>query len=170
VFVSLLLCPVRPRVWLGRSGSGWTSRQETKVPFMELTTDDRLDIIELPGRYADALDTLQPEQLRDVFTDDAVWEVVGGIRLEGLDDIMAFMGRPDVHPGAHLMTNIYIADVDSDAEGDGAVVRLRSRGIYPVGPSDRHNPTAVFYGRYDDDVVRTDSGWRIRHRRYQHGT
>jgi hypothetical protein len=28
----------------------------------------------------------------------------------------------------------------------------------------------VFYGRYDDDVVRTDAGWRIRHRRYQHGS
>jgi len=32
-----------------------------------------------------------------------------------------------------------------------------------VGPSDRHNPSGVFYGRYDDEVVRTDDGWRIRH-------
>ena len=36
------------------------------VPLMRITADDRLDIIELPSRYADALDTLQPEQLRDV--------------------------------------------------------------------------------------------------------
>ena len=60
-----------------------------------LTTNDRLDIIELPGRYADALDLLQPEQLRDVFTHDAIWEIVGGsVRLVGLDAIMAFMGPP----------------------------------------------------------------------------
>ncbi len=130
-----------------------------------ISVEDRLDIIELPARYAEALDTLQPEQLRDVFTEDAVWEIVGGrVRLVGLAEIMEFMGRPDVHPGAHLMTNVYIAGVD---EG---VVHLKSRGVYPVGPSDPRNPTTVFYGRYDDEVVRTDAGWRIRHRRYQHGS
>lgn len=137
---------------------------------MQLSADDRLDIIELPGRYADALDNLRPEDLHDVFTDDAVWEVVGSFRLDGIDAIKEFMGRPDVHPGAHLMTNIYIAGVDEDPVDGGALVRLASRGVYPVGPSDRKNPTAVFYGRYDDDVVRTEAGWRIRHRRYQHGT
>ncbi len=135
---------------------------------MKLTADDRLDIIELPGRYADALDTLQPDLLPAIFTDDAVWEVVDGLRLEGIDDIMSFMGRPDVHPGAHLMTNIYIAGTTHDEDG-AVVVHLSSRGVYPVGPSDRHNPTAVFYGRYDDDIVKTDTGWKIRHRRYKHG-
>lgn len=135
---------------------------------MPLTTDDRLDIIELPARYADALDLRETEKLSSVFTDDAVWEVVdGGLRLDGLDEIMAFMAKPDVHPGAHLMTNIYITGVD--AEGDSPIVHLASRGVYPVGPSDRKNPTAVFYGRYDDDVVQTPDGWRIRHRRYRHG-
>ena len=135
---------------------------------MRLTADDRLDIIELPGWYADALDTRQPELLRQVFTVDAVWEVVGALRLEGLDAIMKFMGRDDVHPGAHIMTNIYIASVEEQADGT-PLVHLKSRGIYPVGPSDRMNPTAVFYGRYDDDVVRTADGWRIRHRRYRYG-
>ena len=137
---------------------------------VELSTEDRLDIIELPSWYADALDQLHPEELRAVFTDDAIWEMIGGIRLEGIDAIMEFMGRADVHPGAHLMTNIYIASVADDPAGDGVMVHLRSRGIYPVGPSNPRDPTTVFYGRYDDDVVRTDAGWRIRHRRYQHGS
>lgn len=137
---------------------------------MKLSADDRLDIMELPARYADALDRLKPEELREIFTDDAVWEVEGGrLRLTGIDEIMAFMGRPDVHPGAHLMTNIYIAGVEADSAGTGGVVKLSSRGVYPVGPSDRENPTAVFYGRYDDDIVQTEAGWRIRHRRYSHG-
>ena len=138
---------------------------------MHLTADDRLDIAELPARYADALDRLQPENLHRVFTPDAVWEVVGGtVRLVGLEAIMAFMGRPDVHPGAHLMTNVYIDEVVADQRDGGRLVRLRSRGVYPVGPSDPKQPTAVFYGHYDDDVVRTNAGWRIRHRRYQHGS
>ena len=139
------------------------------VDAVKLSADDRFDIIELPGRYADALDTLAPEQLRDVFTDDAIWEFVGALKLVGIQQIMEFMGRSDVHPGAHIMTNIYIASVVPDERGDGPLVHLSSRGIYPVGPSDRENPTAVFYGRYDDDVVRTSIGWRIRHRRYRHG-
>jgi hypothetical protein len=137
---------------------------------VNLTADDRLDIMELPGRYADALDRLEPDRLHDVFTQDAIWEVVGGRRLTGIVEIMAFMGRPDVHPGAHIMTNVYIAGVGQDPRGEGPVVNLRSRGVYPVGPSDPRNPTAVFYGRYDDDVVRTEAGWRIRHRRYEYGS
>ncbi len=80
------------------------------------------------------------------------------------------MGRSDVHPGAHLMTNIYIVTSGPDPDGDGTLVHLRSRGVYPVGPSNPREPTSVFYGHYDDDVVKTDAGWRIRHRRYQHGT
>lgn len=135
---------------------------------MALSADDRLDIIELPARYADALDFLEPERLHDVFTDDAVWEVIGrDMRLVGLHEIMAFMGRGDVHPGAHLMTNVYIDSVD-ESTGE-PVVKLRSRGVFPVGPSDPRAPTAVFYGRYEDEVVRTDAGWRIRHRRYEFG-
>ena len=138
---------------------------------MRLSADDRLAICELPARYADALDLLQPERLREVFTDDAVWEVLGrGPRLEGIDEIMAFMGRADVHPGAHLMTNIYIEAVEEDPAGAGPLVLLRSRGVFPVGPSDPREPTSVFYGRYDDDVVRTAHGWRIRHRRYTFGS
>ena len=138
---------------------------------MHLTADDRLDIIELPARYADALDRLEPERLREVFTTDAVWEVEGGTtRLVGLDEIMAFMGRSDVHPGAHLMTNIYIESVSADPQAGGPVVHLCSRGVFPVGPSDPRKPTSVFYGRYADDVVRTDAGWRIRHRRYRYGS
>ncbi len=138
---------------------------------MELTADDRLDIIELPARYADALDLLEPERLHDVFTDDAIWEVIGrDTRLVGIEEIKAFMGRGDVHPGAHLMTNIHILAVEEDPADGGPLVRLGSRGIFPVGPSDPRHPTTVFYGRYDDDVVRTDAGWRIRHRRYRFGS
>ncbi len=136
---------------------------------MALTADDRLDILELPGRYAEALDTLQPDQLGEVFTDDAVWEVEGGrVRLVGLDEIREFMGRPDVHPGAHIMANPFIAGVDEDADGS-AVVHLKTRGIYPVGPSDPREPTSVFYGRYEDEIVRTGGGWRIRRRTYRYG-
>jgi glutamine synthetase len=68
------------------------------VSTMPLTAVDRIEISELPTRYADALDRLPPEELRQVFTDDAVREVVDGLRLVGIDEIMAFMGRPTSTP------------------------------------------------------------------------
>ena len=136
---------------------------------MTLTPIDRLEIFELPARYADALDLLEPERLRAVFTDDAIWEMVDRIRLIGISEIIEFMRRPDVHPGAHLMTNVYVGSVDNDGAG-APIVQLHSRRVFPVGPSDPKNPTAVFYGRYDDQVIRTEAGWRIRHRRYRHGS
>lgn len=138
---------------------------------MQLSADDRLDIHELPARYADALDLLEPERLHTVFTDDAIWEIPArGMQLVGIDEIKQFMGREDVHPGAHLMTNVYIGSIEDDPTGEGVVVHLCSRGIFPVGPSDPREPTEVFYGRYDDDVVGTEAGWRIRHRRYAFGS
>ena len=136
---------------------------------MALSADDRLDILELPGRYAEALDTLQPDDLHTVFTDDAVWEVEGGrVHLDGLTAIAEFMGQPDVHPGAHIMANPFISEVGEDEQGR-PMARLKTRGVYPVGPSDPRNPSAVFYGRYEDEIVRTDAGWRIRHRSYRYG-
>lgn len=136
---------------------------------MALSTGDRLDIMELNAKYADALDFLEPDRLDQVFTDDAVWEIAErSFRLDGLAEIKEFMGRSDVHPGAHLITNIYVDGVTDDAEL-GTVVSLRSRGVYPVGPSDSKDPTSVFYGRYHDDVVHTEAGWRIRHRRFVFG-
>lgn len=138
---------------------------------MGLTTDDRLDIMELNARYADALDFLEPELLDEVFTDDAVWEVPEReVRLVGLPAIKEFMGRPDVHPGAHLIMNIYIHGVADEPGGESPVVTLRSRGLYPVGPSSSSDPTSVFYGRYEDEVVKAASGWRIRRRRFVFGT
>jgi len=99
---------------------------------VRLTADDRLDIAELAARYADALDRSQPERLSEVFTNDAVWEAGGGaFRLVGLDEIMAFIGRVDVHPGAHLVTNLYIEAVSEDPRDGGPLVHLRSRGVYP---------------------------------------
>ena len=65
---------------------------------------------------------------------------------------------------------LFIESVEPDPRDGGPLVRLWSRGLYPVGPSDRRDPTGVFYGAYDDDVVRTEDGWRIRHRRYRHGS
>ena len=114
---------------------------------------DRLELHELPGRYGDAIDDRNWDQLRNIFTDDAVFDLtgVGSRRLEGINDIVDFMNVDAEHPKTHMMTNIYV-DVDVEkVTMNFRIVALLGKGL--VG-------TASYY----DHVVRTDDGWRVKHR------
>ena len=65
-----------------------------------LTTADRVEIHELPGRYGDAIDDRDWTRLDTVFTQDAVFDLTGvGSRIcNGLDDIKAFMELKPLTP------------------------------------------------------------------------
>jgi len=85
---------------------------------MELTVEDRLDLLEIPGRYGDAIDDRDWDKLRKVFTEDAVFDLtgVGSRTLNGIDEIVQFMEEEAQHPRTHMMTNIY-ANPTADADG-----------------------------------------------------
>ena len=120
---------------------------------MNIDLADRLELHELPGRYGDAIDDRNWDQLRNIFTDDAVFDLtgVGSRRLEGINDIVDFMNVDAEHPKTHMMTNIYV-DVDVEkVTMNFRIVALLGKGL--VG-------TASYY----DHVVRTDDGWRVKHR------
>ncbi|MFT5530980.1 MAG: hypothetical protein ACI91O_000996 [Candidatus Poriferisodalaceae bacterium] len=118
-----------------------------------LTTSDRVEIHELPGRYGDSIDDRNWDGLDEVFTQDAVFDLTGvGSRIcDGLDDIKSFMESEAAHPRTHMMTNIY---ADSDADG----VTLRFRIVALLGKG--RTGTASYY----DKIVKTDDGWRTQHR------
>ncbi|HAQ43333.1 MAG: hypothetical protein CL407_09750 [Acidimicrobiaceae bacterium] len=114
---------------------------------------DRLELHELPGRYGDAIDDRNWDRLRDIFTDDAVFDLtgVGARRLEGIDDIVHFMNIEASHPKTHMMTNIYVDEHEETVTMNFRIVALLGKGL--VG-------TASYYDR----VVKTDHGWRVQHR------
>ncbi len=114
---------------------------------------DRLELHELPGRYGDAIDDRDWDRLGQIFTDDAVFDLtdLGARKLEGLDDIKAFMDTEATHPRTHTMTNIYVDETDGGVKLNFRIVALLPEGR--VG-------TASYY----DDVVKTDQGWRVKHR------
>ena len=118
-----------------------------------LTTADRVEIRELPGRYGDAIDDRDWAKLDTVFTQDAVFDLTGvGSRVcNGIDDIKAFMESEAAHPRTHMMTNIY-------AESDERGVELRFRIVALIGKG--LTSTASYY----DKLVKTDNGWRTYHR------
>ena len=120
---------------------------------MTINIADRLELHELPGRYGDAIDDRNWDRLREIFTDDAVFDLtgVGARRLEGIDDIVHFMNVEASHPKTHMMTNIYVDEQDENVIMNFRIVALLGKGL--VG-------TAAYYDR----VVKTDQGWRVQHR------
>ena len=120
---------------------------------MTIDIADRLELHELPGRYGDAIDDRNWDRLKDIFTDDAVFDLtgVGARRLEGIDDIVHFMNIEASHPKTHMMTNIYVDEHEENVTMNFRIVALLGKGL--VG-------TASYYDR----VVKTDHGWRVQHR------
>ncbi len=118
-----------------------------------LTTADRVEIHELPGRYGDSIDDRNWAGLDKVFTQDAVFDLTGvGSRIcNGLVDIKSFMESEAAHPRTHMMTNIY-------ADSDEAGVRLNFRIVALIGKG--RTSTASYY----DKLVKTAAGWRTQHR------
>ena len=124
----------------------------TTSPYV-LTTADRVEIHELPGRYGDAIDDRDWAKLDTVFTQDAVFDLTGvGSRVcNGLDDIKAFMESEAAHPRTHMMTNVY---AESDEHGVG--LRFRIGALIGKGLTST--------GSYYDKLVKTENGWRTYHR------
>jgi ketosteroid isomerase-like protein len=123
-----------------------------------IDTDDRVALHELAARYGDAIDAGDWEGLAGIFTDDAVFDLsdAGGPRIESLDELRKFMSDAPNKPIGHHITNIHV-----DAPAGGPVL-LRSRVV-----SVREAVTTS--GSYVDEVVKTDSGWRIAVRSFTPG-
>ena len=118
-----------------------------------LTTADRVEIHELPGRYGDSIDDRNWAALDALFTEDAVFDLTGvGSRIcKGLDDIKSFMESEAAHPRTHMMTDIY-----ADSNEDGITLRFRIVALVGKG----RTSTASYY----DKIVKTEDGWRTKHR------
>lgn len=89
-----------------------------------LDLEDRLDLHELAARYGDIIDDRDWQALDRVFTEDAVFEVIDLVCMEGLAEIKRYMHDEGRHPLAHLITNIHVVQDADD-------IRLRSRGVFP---------------------------------------
>ena len=120
---------------------------------MTIDTADRLELHELPGRYGDAIDDRNCDRLRQLFTDDAIFDLTGvGLRqLDGIEDIVHIMDVAAQHPKTHMLTNIYLDDGGESVTMNFRIVALLGKGL--VG-------TASYY----DTVVKTPDGWRVKHR------
>lgn len=121
---------------------------------MPLTTADRLAIHELVSLHGHLVDDARSNDLDLLLTPEASYDVtaygLGIVRgLPALTEL--FRSAPGDQPVGHHVTNMVVtADPESDDRA-----RVRSKGLAVM--ADGRAGTVI----YEDDVVRTASGWRI---------
>ena len=122
--------------------------------------EDRQDISDVLLRYATGIDRRDWTVFRSAFTQDCELDYGEIGTWHGVDAVTDFMEKSHAMAGhtMHRLTNQVIT-----VDGDVAVARTYVDGLIMFGENDS-GVNAV--GFYDDDVVRTDAGWRIARRRF----
>ena len=127
------------------------------------TTSDRdakQDIAEVLVRYSTGIDRRDWDLFRTCFTVDCHADYDGIGTWKGVDAITEFMigSHADMGHTMHRLSNLAIT-----VDGDKARARCYVDAVLmaPDGQTGL-NPT----GFYDDELVRTDVGWRIANRRF----
>lgn len=117
---------------------------------------DRQAIVDLTIAYGWILDHGPRDDLRTVFTEDAVADY-GGVAFEGVDAIIAkveeSLGRLSV--SQHLISNQQV-----QIDGDTATCRCYLQAQHTKRGTEGGD-NFIMAGRYFDDLVRTSDGWRI---------
>lgn len=123
---------------------------------MSLSTDDIVEIQQLAAAYCHHMDDGDGEAVAALFVDDGVLEIVDLVVSTGHEEIAANSSIfPQVMPGGrHIVQNMWV-------EGDGDAASLRA---YLSNVAAGDTPRAVQTGRYRDEVVRTEAGWRFSRR------
>jgi len=125
---------------------------------MPLTTDDKLEIMELTARYNFAIDNRLAEEWADVFTDDGALWSDGNLRAAGRADLEEYM-RVSARGGQqirHFTSNTII-----EGQGKNATLRMyvmtwniNGGGMVPY-----------VMGSYDDTLVKVNGQWKFKLRR-----
>jgi hypothetical protein len=124
-----------------------------------LDVADELALRDLVAAFADVVNRMTPEELRNVFTPDGEWLVTGWGEHRGHDAVVAFLA------GLLERWSVIFHAVHS---GRIELARDRARGRWYISEFGqlRDGTEVRFAGVYHDDYVRTRDGWRFARRRY----
>ena len=123
---------------------------------MALTALDRLEMIELIGRYNQAIDSRDGKRWADTFTADGAFQMEGRQEIRGRDALIALvdgMGSNTAPPTRHWATNFRFEGDGDDATMLADLVVLRQDLV-------------VAAGRYVNTMRRVDDQWKFAHRLY----
>lgn len=121
--------------------------------------EDRADIIDVTYRYCWALDRNQWHELDDVFLAEAT-ALLGTRSAANRDEIKQICSNAltKLDDSQHIVATHQIA-----VEGDAATSRCYLHAQH-IRTEAEGGPHYLVGGRYEDDLIRTADGWRIKHR------
>ena len=121
--------------------------------------DDYAAILTTLARYSTAMDTRDWRLLDEVFTEDLVYDAgewTTHSRVEYVARLRPYLDG--CGPTQHLLGNQRV-----ELDGDHARSAIYVRAFH-VGTRELSQTIYDMFGEYQDVLVRTDSGWRSRHR------
>jgi len=121
---------------------------------------DERAIVDLTIRYCSAIDGRRFDELREVFVVDAVADYGRAGRCDGVDAIIETCTRAlgPLDASQHLVTNHQVRLDGPQASAECSFSAQHVRRAAEGGPH------LTIAGIYIDELVRTEAGWRIRHR------
>lgn len=122
-----------------------------------ISAADALAIENLLTRYCRAVDARDWAAYRALFTADArVDYSAAGLVVGTVEDAVSYLGRHQeaISEGMHYVTNIEATVTDDGAQ----VIAMWFNAVTVPGAAE----VQFFFGRWHDDLVRTETGWRIR--------
>ena len=131
-------------------------------PATPLSADDYLVIQRLYTRYNWAADATDGQSWADLFTPDGEYEVVGQYKVEGRDQLVELpkksFGTPTAKSSLHFVGNIWTEPAPEGARG-GAYLLV----VAPAADGKPATLTSIVV--YEDVIVKTAAGWRIKSRK-----
>jgi hypothetical protein len=126
-----------------------------------LTLTDEQEIIAVLTRYATGIDRRDWPLFDTCFTEDARTDYGTFGQWSSAAQITAFMQRAHaaMGPTLHRLSNFVIA-----AQGPGAIARSYVDALLMPGPAGGDVHRGIGY--YDDELIKTAQGWRIKVRRF----
>lgn len=124
---------------------------------MGLSTDDIVAINQLYSRYNHSIDCGDGESFAACFTTDGELDTGSGAQ-EGSEAIAGFaVGTHEMLPGLRHQSNNIVVEGDGEtASGAAFLVAFTVDGGYKP----------MITGKYTDELVRTDAGWRFSRRSF----
>jgi len=121
---------------------------------------DKEEIINLILKYATALDSRNWSLLDELFTHDVTTDY-GGVQRSGVDAIKAMIVSHlgGCGPSQHLFSNFRV-----EVSGNKASAKFYGRVMH-AGTNDQKDSLFDVWCEYQDELIRTENGWRTSFRR-----
>ena len=129
--------------------------------------EDKLEILDLIGRYSHAADGDDPQKYADLFTDDGIFHGRAGqpdeIIVKGRESLKRFHSnvvkrRGDSRTRHHQSATIFVKISETQA-------LTRTYLMTTTRFKDRPEVLVGLTSVYEDEMVTTSSGWRIKYRK-----